>query len=407
MHTAPKSQRPHIVFIGRRNTGKSSLVNRFFGQDVSIVSDTPGTTTDPVSKAMELLPYGPVVLVDTAGIDDIGDLGEKRINRTIKSISSADFALVVLDGRYSLTNEEVELFFYLEKIALPYVIVTNKIEMGVNPDLLTELKNLKLLHFEISCKENVGIDELRKKVIRMLPAETTPPLISDLVPKGSLIILVVPIDPGAPKGRIILPQVQALRESLDKDNITIVVKDKELRSALSCLKYLPDLVVTDSQAILSVVEDVPANVKLTTFSILMARHKGDLPLFIRGLKRVDELKDGDKILIAEACSHHAQEDDIGRVKIPKWMKLHTKKDLTFEHVKGGDFPENLSDYKLIVHCGGCMLTRKMMHVRLNQALLFDIPIVNYGVLISYMHGAIPRALQPFLEAIAEWNVRKN
>jgi [FeFe] hydrogenase H-cluster maturation GTPase HydF len=407
MHTTPKSERTHIVFIGRRNSGKSSLVNAFFGQEVSIVSEVPGTTTDPVSKAMELLPYGPVVLVDTAGIDDIGELGEKRINRTIKSISSADFAVVVLDGRNSLTNEEVELFFYLDKIGLSYIIVVNKIELGVNPLLLNELKGLKLLHFEISCKEKVGIDELRKKVIRMLPREIAPPLIADLVLPGSLIIMVVPVDPGAPKGRLILPQVQAIREALDEDSIAIVVKDKELRQALSYLNTLPDLVVTDSQAIMSVASDVPENVKLTTFSILMARHKGDLPLFVRGLKNVDSLADGDKILIAEACSHHAQKDDIGRVKIPKWMKLHTKKNLVFEHVNGYDFPENLTDFKLIVHCGGCMLTRKMMHVRLNQAKLLDIPIVNYGVLISYMHGAIPRALLPFREAVAEWNVRKN
>jgi [FeFe] hydrogenase H-cluster maturation GTPase HydF len=405
MNTVPKSERTHIVFIGRRNTGKSSLVNLFFGQDVSIVSDTPGTTTDPVSKAMELLPYGPVVLVDTAGIDDIGDLGEKRINRTIKSISSADFAVVILDGRYCLTNEEVELFFYLEKISLSYIIVVNKIELGVNPDLLSELKNLKLLHFEISCKENVGIDELRRKVIRLLPRETAPPLISDLISQGSVVIFVVPIDTGAPKGRLILPQVQSIREALDEDTIAVVVKDNELKSALSYLNTLPDLVVTDSQAIMKIAADVPDKVKLTTFSILMARHKGDLPLFIRGLKRVDDLQDGDKILIAEACSHHSQQDDIGRVKIPGWMRLHTKRNLLFDHVSGGDFPENLTDYKLIIHCGGCMLTRKMMHVRLNQALLLDIPVVNYGVLISYMHGAIPRALLPFQEAMAEWGGR--
>jgi [FeFe] hydrogenase H-cluster maturation GTPase HydF len=407
MNTTPNAERTHIVFIGRRNTGKSSLVNAFFGQDVSIVSETPGTTTDPVRKAMELLPYGPVVLVDTAGIDDIGELGEKRINRTIRSISSADFAVVVLDARYSLTNEEVELFFYLDKISIPYVIVINKIELGVNPDLLAELKNLKLLHFEISCKEHVGVDELRLKIIRMLPRETSAPLIADLVSQGSLVVMVVPVDPGAPKGRLILPQVQTIREALDKDTIVIVVKDNELKTALSYLNILPDLVVTDSQAIMRVAADVPENVKLTTFSILMARYKGDLPLFIRGLRKVDELQNGDKILIAEACSHHSQQDDIGRVKIPGWMKLHTKKELIFDYASGNDFPVNLSDYKLIVHCGGCMLTRKMMHVRLNQAQLLDIPVVNYGVLISYMHGAIPRALLPFEEAVNEWKIRNN
>jgi [FeFe] hydrogenase H-cluster maturation GTPase HydF len=407
MNSVPKSERTHIVFIGRRNTGKSSLVNSFFGQDISIVSDVPGTTTDPVSKAMELLPYGPVVLVDTAGIDDEGDLGEKRISRTIKSISSADLAVVLLDARYKIRNEEVELFFYLDKISVPYVVVVNKIEFGVNPELLRDLENLNLVHYEVSCKENVGIEELRKKVMRKLPRETSPPLIGDLVSQGSVVIFVVPVDLGAPKGRLILPQVQSIREALDEDTISVVVKDKELRSALNSLKELPDLVVTDSQAIMRVAADVPDKVKLTTFSILMARYKGDLPLFIRGLKRVDELKDGDRILIAEACSHHSQQDDIGRVKIPRWMRLHTHKNLVFEHCNGFDFPENLSEYRLIVHCGGCMLTRKMMQVRINQARLMDVPVVNYGVLISYMHGAIPRALLPFEEALAEWNVRKN
>jgi [FeFe] hydrogenase H-cluster maturation GTPase HydF len=407
MNTTPNAERTHIVFIGRRNTGKSSLVNVFFGQEVSIVSEIPGTTTDPVSKAMELLPYGPVVLVDTAGIDDVGELGKKRINRTIKSISSADFAVVVLDARYPLTNEEVELFFHLSKLSLPYVVAVNKIEYGVNPELLRDLENLNLVHYEISCKENVGLEELRRRVIRKLPRDPAPPLIGDLVTQGSIVVLVVPVDSGAPKGRLILPQAQTIREALDEDTIAIVVKETELKSALNYLNVPPDLVVTDSQAIMKVAAVVPEKVKLTTFSILMARHKGDLPAFIRGLKRVEELKNGDKILIAEACSHHAQKEDIGRVKIPAWMRTHTQKDLVFEHKNGINFPEDLSEYKLIVHCGGCMLTRKMMQVRLNQIRLMDIPVVNYGVLISYMHGAIPRALLPFEEAVAEWNLRKN
>ncbi|MBI5662493.1 MAG: [FeFe] hydrogenase H-cluster maturation GTPase HydF [Ignavibacterium album] len=402
MEKVAQANRPHIAIVGRRNVGKSSLVNALLGQDLSIVSDVPGTTTDPVKKAFELLPYGPVVLVDTAGIDDEGELGQKRISKTIKILSQSDFALVVLDARERLQSKELELLAYLDKISVNYIVAINKIEFGVNPQLLDELKELRITHFEVSCKEKVGIDELKRKMIRMLPAEIEPPLISDIVSQGDVVVMVVPIDLGAPKGRLILPQVQTIREALDEDTIVIVCKDKELRSTLDNLKNYPDLVITDSQAIMRVAADVPEKVKLTTFSILMARHKGDLPTFVKGLKRVEELENGDKVLIAEACTHHAQADDIGTVKIPRWLRNHTKKDLQIDVAHGADYPENLSDYKLIIHCGGCMLTRRAMLTRMNEAKLLDVPIVNYGVLISYMHGAIPRALRPFEEAITEW-----
>lgn len=402
MNKVAEANRPHIAIVGRRNVGKSSLVNALLGQDLSIVSDVPGTTTDPVKKAFELLPYGPVVLVDTAGIDDEGELGQKRISKTIKILSQSDFALVVLDAREQLQSKELELLAYLDKISVNYIVAINKIEYGVNPQLLNELKELRITHFEVSCKEKVGIDELKRKMIRMLPAEIEPPLISDIVSQGDVVVMVVPIDLGAPKGRLILPQVQTIREALDEDTIVIVCKDKELRSTLDNLKNYPDLVITDSQAIMRVAADVPEKVKLTTFSILMARHKGDLPTFVKGLKRVEELENGDKVLIAEACTHHAQADDIGTVKIPRWLRNHTKKDLQIDVAHGADYPENLSDYKLIIHCGGCMLTRRAMLTRMNEAKLLDVPIVNYGVLISYMHGAIPRALRPFDEAITEW-----
>lgn len=402
LNKVAEANRPHIAIVGRRNVGKSSLVNALLGQDLSIVSDVPGTTTDPVKKAFELLPYGPVVLVDTAGIDDEGELGQKRISKTIKILSQSDFALVVIDAREQLQSKELELLAYLDKISINYIVAINKIEFGVNPKLLDELKELRITHFEVSCKEKVGIDELKRKMIRMLPAEIEPPLISDIVSQGDVVVMVVPIDLGAPKGRLILPQVQTIREALDEDTIVIVCKDKELRSTLNNLKNYPDLVITDSQAIMRVAADVPDKVKLTTFSILMARHKGDLPTFVRGLKRVEELENGDKVLIAEACTHHAQADDIGTVKIPRWLRNHTRKDLQIDIAHGADYPENLSDYKLIVHCGGCMLTRRAMLTRMNEAKLLDVPIVNYGVLISYMHGAIPRALRPFEDAIAEW-----
>ena len=402
MNKVADSNRPHISVVGRRNVGKSSLVNALLGQDLSIVSEVAGTTTDPVKKALELLPYGPVVLVDTAGIDDEGELGRQRISKTIKILSSSDFALVVVDARETLQSKELELFAYLDKLQINYIVAVNKIEFGVNPELLDELKELRIVHFEVSCKEKAGIDELKRKMIRLLPSDNEPPLVSDIVSQGDVIVLVVPIDLGAPKGRLIMPQVQTIREALDEDTIVVVCKDKELRSTLDNLKNYPDLVITDSQAIMRVAADVPEKVKLTTFSILMARHKGELPIFVRGLRRVEELQNGDKVLVAEACSHHAQEDDIGTVKIPRWLRNHTKKDLLIDVIHGHDFPDNLSDYRLIVHCGGCMLTRRAMQTRINEAKLMDVPIVNYGVLISYMHGAIPRALLPFEEAIAEW-----
>ena len=401
MNKVSDAERLHIAIVGKRNVGKSSLINCITNQELSIVSETPGTTTDPVSKAVELLPYGPVVIIDTAGIDDEGELGEKRISRTIKSISKADFAIIVLDAREQLDKSETALITYLQKIEVPFLAVVNKIEFGINPNLLTELEALEIIHFEVSCKEHVGNNNLKKKLIHLLPDNNEPPLISDLVGQGDVVVMVVPIDLGAPRGRLIKPQVMSIREALDEDTICVVVKDKELRSALSSLKNPPDLVITDSQAIMRVAADVPENVRLTTFSILMARHKGNLPEFVKGIRRVEELENGDKVLISEACTHHAQEDDIGTVKIPRWLRNHTKKSLLIDMVHGYDFPENLSEYKLIVHCGGCMLTRKSMQVRIKQAKLLDIPIVNYGVLISYMHGAVPRVLLPFDEALVE------
>jgi [FeFe] hydrogenase H-cluster maturation GTPase HydF len=397
------AERVHIAIAGRRNVGKSSLINMLTGQELSIVSEVAGTTTDPVKKAIELLPYGPVVIVDTAGIDDEGELGEKRISRTIKAISSADFAIIVVDAREKLTIEEKQLFEYLDKISVNYLVVVNKIEFGVSPELLSELKKLNVTHFEVSCKEKIGFETIKAEIICALPQEPDKQLIGDLLKKGDVVVLVVPIDPGAPKGRIIKPQAHALREALDENTISIVVQHTELREALSSLKNPPDLVVTDSQAIMKVAADVPEGIKVTTFSILMARLKGDLPIFVNGLKKVEELQNGDNIFIAEACTHHAQKDDIGTIKIPKWLREHTGKELKIDIAHGLDFPQNITDYKLIIHCGGCMLTRKSMQIRLKQARMMDIPIVNYGILISYLHGAIPRALEPFEEAISEWN----
>ena len=402
MNRVAKAERVHIAIVGKRNVGKSSLINGLTNQELSIVSDIAGTTTDPVSKAVELLPYGPVVIVDTAGIDDEGELGRKRISKTIKSLSSADFAIIVIDASEQLDDCEADLITHIQRIGIPLIAVVNKIELGTNPLLLDELRALEVNHFEVSCKENVGIDSLKRNLIQLLPTDVEFSLIGDLLGKGDVVVMVVPIDLGAPKGRIIKPQVQAIREALDENTICMVVKEKELSHALNSLKNPPDLVITDSQAIMHVAKDVPESVKLTTFSILMARQKGDLTELVNGLKKVNDLENGDKILIAEACTHHAQADDIGTVKIPRWLKLHTNKELIIDIKHGLDFPENLSEYKLIVHCGACMLTRRTMNVRIKQAKLMNVPIVNYGILISYMHGAIPRVLEPFQSAYTRW-----
>jgi [FeFe] hydrogenase H-cluster maturation GTPase HydF len=402
-----QSERKHIAFVGRRNAGKSSLVNRFIGQDLVIVSNTPGTTTDPVKKAMELLPFGPVVLIDTAGIDDVGELGEKRIGKTVQIISEADFAILVIDAQKPLHKEERNLIAHFKKLELEFAIVINKSELGIDFQLLEDLRELGIEPFNVSCLNNTGIHELKESIVKLIPADSELPLIGDLVNQHDVIVLVVPIDLGAPKGRLIMPQVQTIREALDEDTIVVVVKDKELRSALNKLNEPPKLVVTDSQAIMRVNADVPDDIPLTTFSILMARYKGDLGEYTKGITRVEELQNGDKILVAEACSHHAQEDDIGKVKIPRWLRLHTRKDLDIIVRNGHDYPDNLSEYKLIVHCGGCMLTRRAMQMRIKQAKLVSVPIVNYGVLISYMHGAVPRALKPFPEAISQWETISN
>lgn len=407
MNNVPQSERTHIAFVGRRNVGKSSLINKFIGQDLSIVSQVPGTTTDPVKKSMELLPFGPVVLIDTAGIDDIGELGEKRIAKTYKVISEADFAVLIIDSQNLLSSVEINLINHLKNSELPFCLVINKSELGINYNLIQELEKLNIAYQSVSCLENKGINELKENIQKLLPAENEKSLVTDLIEPHDVVILVVPIDLGAPKGRLILPQVQTIRESLDEDAIVVIAKDNELKEAINKLASKPKLVITDSQAIMKVMVDVPEDIQLTTFSILQARYKGDLSEYVRGLMQVEKLDNSDKILIAEACSHHAQKDDIGRVKIPLWLKQHTGKNLLIDFSKGHDYPENLNEYKLIIHCGGCMITRKAVQMRIKRAQRAGVPIVNYGVIISYMHGAIPRAIKPFAEAISIWEEVKN
>ncbi len=398
MNTVSNAERKHIVFIGKRNVGKSALINSFSGQEMSIVSEVAGTTTDPVKKAMELLPFGPVVLVDTAGIDDIGDLGKQRINKTIKSISAADFVLYVINSQNTIEAIDIEYINRLLNNKIPFAFVITKTDLPINTQLQKDLTAFGKPIFETSSVKKDGIHNLKEGVIKLIPDESEIPLVSDLVGKGEIIVLVVPIDPGTPRGRIIKPQVQALRESLDVNAISVVVQATELKDALSKLNQKPKLVVTDSQAILSVAQNVPEDIPLTTFSILMARSKGELSKLIGGIDKIDNLNDGDFVLISEACTHHAQKDDIGRVKIPRWLKNHTNKNLNIEVVAGKDYPDNLSKYKLIIHCGACMITRTEMQSRIKHAELMEIPIVNYGLIISYMHGAIPRVLKPLLDA---------
>jgi len=401
------SSRPHIAVVGRRNVGKSLLVNSLLEQNVTIVSDIAGTTTDAIKTKYELLPYGPVVIVDTAGIDDEGELGRQRITETIKILSSSDFALVVLDARETLQSKELELFAYLDKLQINYIVAVNKIEFGINPVLLEELKELRMTHFEVSCKEKAGIEELKRRMIRLLPEEDEPPLVNDIIKQGDVVVMVIPADYTLPKRKLILSQVHMIREALDENAVVVVCREKELVATLNNLKSYPDLVIVDSNSVTRIAEDIPSKIRVTTYSLIIARHRGDLPLFIKGLKKIDGLKNGDKVLIAEVCSHHTQEDDIGTVKIPKWLRSYTKKELHIDIIHGNELPDNLSEYKLVVHCGGCLLTHRAMQTRINEAKLMDVPVVTYGVVTSYMHGAIPRALVPFADAFSEWGKVKS
>lgn len=396
------SGRPHIAIVGRRNVGKSLLINSLLKQNVSRVSEVAGTTIDPLKTKFELLPYGPVMIVDTAGIDDEGELGRQRITETIKILSASDFALVVLDARETLHSKELELFSYLDRIQINYIVVVNKIEFGVNPVLLKELKELRLTHFEVSCKEKAGLDELKRRMIRMLPLDSEKPLINDIISARDVVVLTVPNDNSLPKNKLAFSQVHIIREALDDHAVVVICREKELLKTINNLKSYPDLVIADSSFFKKIIHDIPDKISFTTFSIILSRHKGDLPLFIRGLKKINDLKNGDRILIAEACTHHIIDDAQDSIKIPKWLKAYTKKELNIDIVQSYNLPDNLSEYKLIVHCGGCLLTHRSMQTRINQARLMDVSVVNYGVINSFIDGAIPRGLIPFPEAAAEW-----
>ena len=398
---ASKSFRLHIGIFGQRNTGKSSILNALTNQDVSIVSEIAGTTTDPVEKPMELLPLGPVLFIDTAGIDDIGNLGEKRVAKTMDVFNRTDLGVVVSNyndwGSFELTiiNE-------LKDRAIPFIVVFNKADIYEENGTVTQnLKTDSINFVKTSVLKNEGIDKLRELLLQSAPPDfiERPAILSDLVGPGEAAILVVPIDKEAPKGRLILPQVQSIRDLLDNDSFAIVVKERELREAFSRFNKPPKLVVTDSQAFLKVAADTPPEIPMTSFSILFARFQGDLNEMVLGATAIDKLKTGDKILIAEACSHHPIGEDIGTVKIPRWLTQYVGGKLQIDNMRGHDFPENISDYKLIIHCGACMWNRREMLNRILKAKQAGVPITNYGLTIAYSLGIFERALQPFPAAL--------
>lgn len=407
MKTTPKGFRLHIGLFGRRNVGKSSLLNALTRQTVSIVSDIAGTTTDPVEKPMELLPIGPVLFIDTAGIDDVGALGEMRVQKTRQVFDRTDVGIIVaIAGEWG--DFEEAILNELRERKIPVIVVFNKTDVS-RSDAAQEsrIKELQVPCIETSAAKGEGILDLRDALIRSAPEDfiNAPAIIGDLVPSGEMAVLVIPIDLEAPKGRLILPQVQSIRDLLDNDAYCMVVKERELRDALDRLKKPPALVVTDSQAFLKVAGDTPDEVPMTSFSILFARFKGDLVEFVRGALAIESLAPGDKVLICEACSHHPIGEDIGRVKLPRWLRQYVGGKLEFTHVQGHDFPDDLASYKLAIHCGACMWNRRELLSRIIRCQQAGVPITNYGLAIAYSLGIFERALRPFPSALEVYHGR--
>lgn len=390
--TSPSSERLHIGFFGMRNAGKSSLVNAVTNQEISLVSDVKGTTTDPVKKAMELLPIGPVVIIDTPGYDDEGTLGEMRVRKTKEVLQKTDFAVLVVDASMGISDNDKELVSMFKAQNVPYITVYNK------ADLIEDFTYEK--EIAVSAKLGNGINELKEKIAKSVVGfKKERPILDDLITAGDTVILVTPIDESAPKGRLILPQQITLRNILDNNCSAVVCKETELEGVLSSLSVKPKLVVTDSQVFSYVSSIVPDDILLTSFSIIFARYKGDLNQLVRGAAVLKALSDGDRVLISEGCTHHRQCNDIGTVKMPSWIKNFTNKDISFSFTSGGDFPENLSEYKLVVHCGGCMLGDKEMASRIDKCKNADVPMVNYGVAIAMMHGILERSVEAFPDAL--------
>lgn len=401
LQDTPLSNRIHISFFGLRNAGKSSVMNAVTGQDLAVVSDVKGTTTDPVYKAMELLPLGPVVVIDTPGIDDEGELGSLRVKKAYQVLNKTDIAVLVIDGQigYSEQDKHMLELFRLKKI--PHLVAWNKV------DLLQEHKNSELSFNEestifVSATNGEGITELKERIAGLVQTKDSKlQIVGDILQPSDFVVLVVPIDKAAPKGRLILPQQQTIRDILEADATSIVVKEHELKQTLKDLGKKPRLVITDSQVFAKVNADTPSDIWLTSFSILMARYKGVLRTAVKSAKVLDSLQDGDKILISEGCTHHKQCDDIGSVKLPRWIKQYTEKQVEFDFTSGGSYPESLQVYKLIVHCGGCMLHDKEMKYRMNQAEDEMIPFTNYGILIAYIQGILRRSIAMFPDLVME------
>jgi [FeFe] hydrogenase H-cluster maturation GTPase HydF len=399
MLETPRGNRLHIALFGRRNAGKSSLINALTNQSLAIVSAVAGTTTDPVYKSMEILPIGPVVVIDTAGLDDVGELGELRVAKSLEVLRKTDLVLLVVDAAVGIGDPEKALALKCAEQKIPFILAFNKSDLReVVEDVLESARRDlgAVAAVAVSAQERRGIGELKIAMVRHAPAHwDTQTIVGDLLQPGDIAVLVVPIDLAAPAGRLILPQVQMIRDILDHDALAYTVKERELKECIASLNRKPRIVITDSQVFLKADADTPPDVLLTSFSILFARYKGDLETMVRGAKAIDRLKPGDKVLISESCTHHRVEDDIGTVKIPRWLRQHVGGELIVDHSSGLTFPQNLSEYKLVLHCGACMTNRREMLARIVQVQQAGVPIVNYGVAIAALMGILRRALSPF------------
>lgn len=400
MNQTPASERVHIGFFGKRNAGKSSVMNAVTGQKLAVVSEVKGTTTDPVYKTMELLPLGPVVMMDTPGIDDEGELGTLRVKKSWQVLNKTDAAVLVIDAGEGVSPEDKRMLERIREKEIPYVVALNKAELVEAEDIRKAKEALDVpeeLLLPVSAEKGTGIHELKEKIAEVAGQEENKKrLVGDMLSPGDLVVLVVPIDSAAPKGRLILPQQQTIRDVLESGAISVVTRETELKETLASLGRKPRLVITDSQAFGKVSADTPEDIWLTSFSILMARYKGNLDILLEGVRALDTLKDGDTVLISEGCTHHRQCDDIGTVKIPQWIREYTGKKLHFATTSGTEFPDELGEYSLIVHCGGCMLNEREVQYRLKCAKDQEVPITNYGMLIAQVHGILKRSLE-FLE----------
>ena len=401
MNNTPMSERVHIGFFGKRNAGKSSVMNAVTGQDLAVVSDVKGTTTDPVYKSMELLPLGPVVMMDTPGIDDEGELGSLRVKKSYQVLNKTDAAVLVIDGTEGVSSEDKALMERIRKKEIPFVVAINKIELSdpaAEETVKTELALKEDQVAAVSAATGEGIFELKERIAAIAQTEESEKyLVRDLLDPSDIAVLVVPIDSAAPKGRLILPQQQTIRDILETGAISVVIKETELKDALKKLGTKPKMVITDSQAFSQVSADTPDDILLTSFSILFARYKGNLEQAVAGVTALDGLEDGDTVLISEGCTHHRQCDDIGTVKIPRWIREYTGKEIKIETTSGTEFPDDLTKYKLIIHCGGCMLNEREMKYRLSCAADQGVPMTNYGIMIAYVKGSLKRSVEVFPE----------